>query len=86
MMWWNLEGRDVTELMGEHPFLRAMEAVFDGPDRHAAKVRAGVIATLLLSGHTTSVVGRAVGLDPDDDGLEQELRRVSLAVARAASS
>lgn len=85
IMWWFAEGRDVTALMGEHPFLELLTRAFEADDPPtAARVRAGVVVALLIGGALAPAANRAVNLDPSDGAIAAELERLSVEVARAA--
>ena len=81
ILWWTVEGRDVTALMGEHPFLQLLAQAFEADDPATARVRAGVIVTLLISGALAPGANRAADLDPSDGAIAAELERLSVEVA-----
>ena len=78
---WAIEGRDVTELMGEHPFVQALDNVL-GAGSGDSRLRTGLIVNLLLSGYVSAGVNRAMGADEDDPGLRDALERLSVRIAR----
>jgi AcrR family transcriptional regulator len=72
--WWLLEGRDVTEAMREHPFLRRLAATLPGTDEAGRATTAGVIVSLLIGGTVFRAgVNRALGRPLDDAALPEAL-------------
>ncbi len=74
--WLILEGRSVTQEMGEDPFLRRLMATLAKGTTDDPSTQAGAIACVLLSksffGHAVSV---AVGREGDDERIPEELDR-----------
>ena len=82
IVWWMSRGRDVTALMGEHPFLRTLGQLLAADDPASAPVRAGTAATLIMAGMLAPSANRAVGLEPDDTSIAAELERLSIGIVR----
>ena len=74
--WLILEGRSVTQEMGEDPFLRRLMATLAMGTSDDPSTQAGAIACVILSksffGHAVSV---AVGRESDDERIPEELDR-----------
>lgn len=82
--WWLLEGRNVTEAMGDHPFIRrlvlALEATGDpDPATHAA-----VITTMLVAGTAfRSGFNRATGRPTGDPVFTGRMERTLVVLTNA---
>jgi AcrR family transcriptional regulator len=75
--WLILEGRSVTEAMGDHPFMRRLMTVFAEYDAEDPQTRAGVVVTMLLANALFhGGVNVALGRSSDDERLIQALDRV----------
>ena len=84
IVWWMSRGRDVTELMGEHPFLKALADLLAARDPVSAPIQAGTAATLIMAGMLAPGANRAVDLEPDDRSIADELERLSIEIVRGA--
>jgi len=82
VMWWALDGRDVTKAMGNHPFIRTLAGALGAPSDPDAPTQTGLIVTLILAGHLASGVNRAIGREPRDPAISNELLRLLLAAAK----
>jgi AcrR family transcriptional regulator len=69
VLWWAVSDRDVTELMGGHPFLRTLVARLGGPGGADALDRAGTIIAMLLAGQLVPGINRALGRQLDDPAV-----------------
>ena len=84
--WLILEGRSVTQEMGEDPFLRRVMATLATGTSNDPPTQAGAIACVILSksffGHAVSV---AVGREGDDERIPEELDRYTAAALEPQS-
>lgn len=75
--WLILEGRSVTEAMGDHAFMRRLMTAFAEYDAEDPQTRAGVVVTMLLANALFhGGVNVALGRSSDDERLIQALDRV----------
>ena len=74
-----LEGYNVTELMGDHPFLRRLGAAAASTTLDAdPQTAAGLAVTIILgAGSYGRAVNVAIGRDPSDQRLPEAIRRVA---------
>jgi len=83
--WWLLEGRDVTELMGTHPFLRALAGAPGGPGRDQALTDTAVIGAFVMGGNVLHQgFSRAVGREAGDSRLVEAMEAAVVELARSA--
>ena len=72
--WLILEGRSITEEMGDHPFTRRLMTAFAEDDAGDPHTRSGVIVTMLLANALFhGGVNVALGRSSDDERLIQAL-------------
>ena len=75
--WLILEGRSVTDAMGNHPFLRRLMTTLAANASDDPRTRAGVVVSILLSQSLLSgTINVALGRESDDQRLPEELDRV----------
>jgi AcrR family transcriptional regulator len=75
--WWLLEGRNVTEAMGDHPFLQRLVASLGGAGDADGATLAGVVIAQLLGGTVLRVgINRALGRPIDDHALIDRMESV----------
>lgn len=74
-----LEGHNVTELMGDHPFLRRLGAAAASTTLDTdPQTAAGLAVTIILgAGSYGRAVNVAIGRDPSDQRLPEAIRRVA---------
>lgn len=81
--WWLLEGRNLTEAMGDHPFLRRLVASLGGAEDADGATLAGVVIAQILGGTVLRVgINRALGRPVDDGALTDRLESIVVDVAR----
>jgi len=67
---WSLEGRDVSQAMGNHPFIEMLVVAFGGQQSDDAVTAAGVVVTMILGASVLRVaVNRGLGREPGDQRL-----------------
>jgi AcrR family transcriptional regulator len=75
--WWLLDGRNVTEAMGDHPFLRRLVASLGGAQDADGATLAGVVIVQILGGTVLRVgINRALGRPIDDPALSDMMESV----------
>ena len=84
--WWLLEGRNVSEAMGDHPFLRRLAVALGGAGDPDGQTDAAVIGSMLVAGTVFRLgFNRALGRPIDDlalpDRFESALVEVTVGVA-----
>jgi AcrR family transcriptional regulator len=80
--WLILEGRSITEEMGDHPFMRRLMTAFVETDPEDPHTRAGAVVTMLLANALFHRgVNVALGRSSDDERLIQALDHVVVALS-----
>lgn len=83
--WWLLEGRNVTDAMGDHPFLRRLAVALGRAERDEGQTDAGVVASMILAGTVFRPgFNRALGRSTDDPAIAQRFERTLVNVTRNA--
>lgn len=83
--WLILEGRSITDEMGDHPFMRRLMTAFAENDAEDPHTRAGVVVTMLLANALFHRgVNVALGRPSDDERLIQALDRVVALTSESA--
>ena len=83
--WWTMEGRNVTEAMGEHPFIKALAVAIGAPQRPDAVTQAAVVASMILGGNVMRVgLNRALGREDGDQELVQAMETAIVETTRSA--
>jgi AcrR family transcriptional regulator len=81
--WWLLEGKNVTEAMGEHPFMRRLARVLMEDGDADGTTGTAVIATLLIAGTAFGAgMNTTLGRAGDDPLLAARLERVVVDLAQ----
>ena len=72
--WWLLDGRNVTEAMGDHPFLRRLVGSLGGAVDADGVTLAGVVIAQILGGTVLRVgINRSLGRPIDDRALSDRM-------------
>jgi AcrR family transcriptional regulator len=75
--WWLLEGRNVTEAMGGHPFMARLASALDKAGHADARTQAAAITTMLVAGTVFKAgFNTALARPADDPALSNRWEQV----------
>ena len=83
--WWLLEGRNVTEAMGDHPFLRRLAVALGGAGDPDGQTHAAVIGSMIVAGTVFRLgFNRTLGRPTGDLAFPDRFESVLVEATRGA--